>query len=131
MVMFGDLHIEMATLKLLGDWLGDMQCMVGLTPWYRLTLQGLEQQIPTHVTKTRYAHQVTAASLYVLLQRAYSEDCTFDDPNSMQLDSPTFEECAYSDQRQVLTLIIGLRLCSCCDTSGPFVKVTSRCMWNP
>ena len=66
--------------------------MVGLTPWYRLTLQGLEQQIPTHVTKTRYAHQVTAASLYILLQRAYSEDCTFDDPNSMQLDSPTFEE---------------------------------------
>ena len=35
---------------------------------------------------------MTAASLYVLLQRAYSEDCTSDDPNSMQLDSPTFEE---------------------------------------
>lgn len=30
----------------------------------------------SHVTKTRHAHQVTAASLYTLLRQAYSEACT-------------------------------------------------------
>ena len=76
--------------------------MAGQMPWYRLTLQVREQQIPSYMpaisprpamhTKTRHAHQVTAASLYILLQQAYSEDCTSDDTDAMQPDSPTFEE---------------------------------------
>ena len=93
MVMFGGLHIEMATLKLLGDWLEDSGWTNALVQ-ADIASSGTANSFihATHVTKTRHAHQVTAASLYVLLQRAYSEDCTSDDPNSMQLDSPTFEE---------------------------------------
>ena len=46
----------------------------------------------SHVTKTRHAHQVTAASLFTLLQQAYINECTFDDTDAIQPDSPLFEE---------------------------------------
>ena len=49
-IMFGGLHIEMAMLKLLDDWL-----------------------------ETRQVHQVTAASLFALLQQVYNEDYVSDD----------------------------------------------------
>lgn len=42
-----------------------------------------------HVTKTRHAHQVTAASLYTLLHQAYSEDCTSNDDDNTAL--PDFQ----------------------------------------
>ena len=69
-VMFCGLHIEMATLKLLGDWPEDRG-------WTHVLVQAdiassgtANSFIPaTHVTKTRHAHQVTAASLYVFLQQ--------------------------------------------------------------
>ena len=92
-IMFGGLHIEMAMLKLLGDWLED-------SGWTNTLVQADIANSGTansfiharHVTKTRHAHQLTAASLYTLLQQAYSEDCTPDDSNAMQPDSPPFEE---------------------------------------
>ena len=92
-IMFGGLHIEMAMLKLLGDWLED-------SGWTNTLVQADIASSGTansfihasHVTKTRHAHQLTAASLYTLLQQAYSEDCTPNDSNAMQPDSPPFEE---------------------------------------
>ena len=87
-IMFGGLHIEMATLKLLGDWLEDSGWTNALVQ-ADIASSGTANSIihASHITKTRHAHQVTAASLYTLLQQAYSEDCTSDDTNAMQLVS--------------------------------------------
>ena len=93
MIMFGGLHIEMATLKLLGDWLEDSGWTNALVQ-ADIASSGTANSFihASHIAKTRHAHQVTAASLYILLQQAYSEDCTSDDTDAMQPDSPTFEE---------------------------------------
>jgi hypothetical protein len=70
-IMFGVLHIEMAALITAGDWLQG-------SGWK----QGLEQAyIPdsflraTHVKRTRGAHQITAAALYILQHRAFNRHC--------------------------------------------------------
>ncbi len=73
-VMFGGLHIEMAALKILGDllegsgWTGALVQAGVATPG---TADSLLKA--SHVTRTRRAHQVTASSLYLLLQKAYAE----------------------------------------------------------
>ena len=89
-IMFGGLHIEMAMLKVLGDWLED-------SGWTNALVQADIASSGTansfvnarHVTKTRHAHQVTAASLYTLLHQAYSEDCTSNDDDNTAL--PDFQ----------------------------------------
>ena len=61
MIMFGRLHIEMAVLKLLGDWLKD-------NGWTKALVQADTVSsgtanffiLASQVTKTRHAHQVTA-----------------------------------------------------------------------
>ena len=91
--MFGGLHIEMAMLKLLGDWLEG-------SGWTNALVQADIASSGTansfihakHVTKTRHAHQVTAASLYTLLQQAYNEECISDDKDVMPPISLYFEE---------------------------------------
>lgn len=73
-VMFGGLHIEMAALKTLGDllegsgWTGALVKAGVATPW---TADSFLKA--SHVTRTRRAHQVTASSLHLLLQKAYTE----------------------------------------------------------
>jgi len=86
-IMFGGLHIEMAMLKLLGGWLEDSGWTNALVQADIATSGTANSFIhASHVTKTRHAHQVTAASLYTLLQRAHS------DTDAVQADSPPFEE---------------------------------------
>ena len=75
-IMFGGLHIEMATLKLLGDWLEDSGWTIAnALIQAEIASSGTANSfiLASHVTKTRHAHQVTAASLYALLQRAYTD----------------------------------------------------------
>ena len=48
----------------------------------------------TYVTKTRHAHEVTAACLYALIWRAYSDYSTSVGPNQNEAD----EEVALSFQ---------------------------------
>ena len=48
----------------------------------------------THVTKTRHTHEVTAACLYALIRRAYTDYSTSDGPNQNEAD----EEVALSFQ---------------------------------
>lgn len=71
-VMLGGLHIEMNLLKLLGDWLKDSGWTAALVR-SEITTRGRADSIlkGSHVTRSRYAHQATAASLYILLQKAY------------------------------------------------------------
>ena len=61
-VMFGGLHIEMAALKMVGDWLkrsGWVQALVQAN----ITTTGTADSFScaAHVTHTRRAHQVTLA----------------------------------------------------------------------
>ena len=72
--MFGGLHIEMAAFKVLGEWLEASGWTPALTQ-ADVASSGTAYSFlkASHVTKTRCAHQITACSLYILLQAAYKE----------------------------------------------------------
>ena len=70
--MLGGLHIEKDALKVVGKWLtgsgwAEMICNSGAVS------QGVADSFLTakHVTRTRRAHQVTAACLYILMRKSY------------------------------------------------------------
>ena len=76
-VVLGGLHIEMATLRMLGHWLtgsGWIQCLVEAG----IATSGVAESFLTasHVKRTRHVHTVTAAALYVNLHRMYAEYCS-------------------------------------------------------
>jgi hypothetical protein len=73
-VMMERLHIEMASFKMLGKWMSvsgwsDIMCNAGVTT------QGVAESFlsASHVTRTQRAHQVTAASLHILMGKAYND----------------------------------------------------------
>ena len=71
-IAFGGLHIEMASLKVIGHWLEGSGWTVALADANVATLGTAESFLKaTSVTRTRRAHQVTAWSLYILLKSAY------------------------------------------------------------
>lgn len=70
-IMFGGLPIKLAALKTIGDWLegsGWIQALVQAG----VSTMGKAQSFlnAQHITRTRRAHQVTAASLYILFTNA-------------------------------------------------------------
>ena len=73
-VMFGGLHIEMASLKVLGNLL-EGSGWTGALVQAGVATSGTADSFlkVSHVTRTRRAHQVTASSLYLLQQNAYRE----------------------------------------------------------
>ncbi len=73
-VMFGRLHIEMAALKILGDFL-EGSGWTGALVQAGVGTHGTADSLlkASHVTRTHCVHQVTASSLYLLLQKAYAE----------------------------------------------------------
>lgn len=73
-ILFGGLHIEIAALKTLGDLL-DSSGWTGALVQAGVTTAGTADSFlkAAHVTRTRRAHQVTASSLYLLLQEAFSQ----------------------------------------------------------
>lgn len=68
--MFGGLHIEMAALKAIGNlldsigWAGALVQADVATPGTADSFRRV-----AHVTRTRRAHQITASSLYHLLEK--------------------------------------------------------------
>ena len=75
-IMMGGLHIEMASLRMLGHWLdgsGWVHCLVQSG----FTTSGVAESFihASHVKRTRYAHTVTAAALYLAQQNAYRDFC--------------------------------------------------------
>ncbi len=61
-------------LQVLGDWLEDSGWTSALVQANIASTGTADSFVKaSHVTKTRHAHQVTAASLHTLLQKAYSE----------------------------------------------------------
>jgi len=73
-VMFGGLHVEMAALKTLGDWLQGSGWTHALAQ-AEIAAAGTADSFlrASHVTRTRRAHQLTAAALYILQRRAYDQ----------------------------------------------------------
>ena len=69
-IMLGGLHIEMAALSNIGGWLED-------SGWTNVNIAsaGTAQSFlnGTRVSRTRHARQVTASSLYMLMQKAYNK----------------------------------------------------------
>ena len=89
--MFGGLHIKMAALKTLGDWLqgsGWVQALVQA----EIATAGTANSFlrASHVLRTRRAHQVTAAALYILQHHAYKHCCLGETRDAVDL--PTFED---------------------------------------
>ncbi|KAG1664155.1 hypothetical protein GQR58_019968 [Nymphon striatum] len=75
-VVFGGLHIEMAALRTLGDWMQWSGWVQALVQAEIATAGSADSFIrASHVLRTRRAHQVTAAALYILQHRAYSHYC--------------------------------------------------------
>ena len=73
-IMFGGLHLEMCTLKMLGDVLKDSGWTIALTEAEVASAGTADSFIhASHVKKTRLAHQVTACSLYQLCKTAYGK----------------------------------------------------------
>ncbi|KAG7161157.1 hypothetical protein Hamer_G024212, partial [Homarus americanus] len=75
-VMFGGLHIEMAALKMLGDWLEGSGWVEALVQ-AKIATPGSANSFlrAAHVTRTKRTHQITAAALYVQQKRAYDHFC--------------------------------------------------------
>ena len=79
-LMLGVLHIEMVLVSCLGDWLKDSGWTTALSN-AGVTSSGNDSLLSGHeVGKTKYAHQVTALTLYQLMKDAFEqskkEDCT-------------------------------------------------------
>ena len=71
-VMLGGLHIEMVVLSMLGKWL-DGSGWSGALVEAGITTSGKAKALisASHVKRTRYAHQVTAAFLHILQDTGY------------------------------------------------------------
>ncbi len=66
-IMLGGLHTEMASLKTAGDWLQGSGWTQALVLTEIATAGKAESFLQAaHVGRTRYAHQVTAATLHIL-----------------------------------------------------------------
>ena len=71
-VMMGALHIEMATLKMIGNWLTGSEWADLLVSAGIYTVCTAESLLTaSHLKRVRYSHQITAASLRLLLMEAY------------------------------------------------------------
>ena len=68
------LHIEMAMLKVIGDWLDGSGWTYVMTS-ANVTTEGRASglQKGSHTSRGQWAHQVTAAALFILLHRSYDE----------------------------------------------------------
>ncbi|KAJ8027190.1 hypothetical protein HOLleu_32259 [Holothuria leucospilota] len=72
--MFGGLHIEITSLKVLGYLLeGSYWTGAVVQAWVTTSEPADSFLKASHVTRTRWAHQFTARSLYLLQQSAYRD----------------------------------------------------------
>ena len=73
-IVLGGLHIKMAGLKVIGDWLEDSGWVEALVQ-AKVASTGTADSFlkASHVTRMRHAHQVTASTLHILLKNAYTQ----------------------------------------------------------
>lgn len=74
-LMFAGMHIEMTALKCIGTWLDGSQWNECLTD-ANIASSGTAHSFlqASSIKKTRYAHQITAAALFILKKQAYLND---------------------------------------------------------
>ena len=72
-IMLGALHIEMTCFKVLGDWL-DGSGRTAVLEAAEVKSSGVADSFlkASHLTRTRRAHQITAAVLFILQGKAYA-----------------------------------------------------------
>ncbi|CAG2214124.1 unnamed protein product [Mytilus edulis] len=70
-VLFGDLHIEIAALRTIGDWLDNSGWTSALSQ-ANIASSGTADSFlrASHVSRTQHAHEVTARALYIIMQRS-------------------------------------------------------------
>ncbi len=90
-VMLGGLHIEMAALKTISDWLqGSDWIHILVQAEIAVTAESFLRVV--HVARSRRAHQITAAALYIRQHRAYDCYCQSEFVNSDESNVPDFED---------------------------------------
>ncbi|KAK6187414.1 hypothetical protein SNE40_005450 [Patella caerulea] len=90
-IILGGLHTEMAALGTIGDILDGSGWTDALTQADIATAGTCEGFLrASHVTKTRRAHQVTAAALYQLQQKAYWNSKEIENSDSCQTEEDGF-----------------------------------------
>ena len=68
-MMLGAMHTEKMVYTLLGDWLAGSGWVDAIAKAHVATSGTAESFLgASHITRTRYAHQVTALALFELLQ---------------------------------------------------------------
>ena len=75
LVMMGNLHIEMALMKCLGDWL-EGSGWTALLSLAEITMSGKADRMLSgcsNITLCRFLHQVTASALHIKKNEAYCE----------------------------------------------------------
>ncbi|XP_078492496.1 uncharacterized protein LOC144748319 [Ciona intestinalis] len=95
-IMMGGLHIEMAALKAIGNWLEDSGWTSALIEAGIASSGKADSFIhAAHVSRTRHAHQVTACALKVLMVKAY--ECS----NASSLTSETLNFQSWCAKREL------------------------------
>lgn len=95
LLMIGAMHTEKMIYSILGDWLSGSGWTVALTKACVTTSGSAESFLgAAHITKTRYAYQVTALALYTLLLNAK----TSQDDLSSSLDEWIQQQCKAQPQ---------------------------------
>ena len=116
-VMFGGFHTELAALTALGSWIEDSG-WTSILARAGVTTPGTADSFlkAYHVSCTRHAHQVTAAALYVLMDKAYNayrggvnegeERKSFSDCcKQAELESPQFNHWSLTLHLQLTIMI--------------------------
>jgi len=120
--MFSGFHTELAALKALGSWIEDSGWTSVLVQ-AGVTTPGAADSFlkSSHVSRTRHAHQVAAAALYILMDKAYKtyregvdegeEPKSFSDwREQAELESPQSHYWALTLHFQLTILIFALSL---------------------
>ena len=109
-LLLGGLHIEMNVLKLLGDFLRGSGWTAVLVQ-AEVTTTGRADAIllGKHITRSRHAHQVTAAALHILLSSAYN-DYEARTENPLDFDNWFTLQCNECPQFYYWSLVLELEL---------------------
>ena len=102
-IMLEGLHIEMAASKVLGDWLDGSGWTSAIVAAEVASAGVAESFIKvSHLTRTRRAHQVTAACLYILQNKAYCEYLETVDDDAEQLHFEDWTDAMSEDHPHFL-----------------------------
>lgn len=113
-IMFEGLHIEISAFKIIGNWLDNSGWTTAISSAGIATGEVADSLLKvTHVTRTRHAHQVTAAALFILQHHAYDRYTTTVSDEEQQLNFAAWREkmSAEQPQFQYWALVLELQLC--------------------